>query len=164
MSDSLSLGKKISELRKKFGLTQDEFGQKIEVSRQSVANWEKNISAPKSDKILDICRAYDISPNYFYNTEIAATVAENTELRYNSGGSFISALFGVLYFFVPVACLSVFVISAILLWSGSEFRESDTGKGFLMALTVLAAILFVCIIILIIQKVYAVIAPNNESK
>lgn len=79
MSENLFIGEKIAELRKKLKMTQDEFGDRIGVSRQAVASWERGISMPKSDRILDICRTFEISSDYFYgygiNEETAATKA-----------------------------------------------------------------------------------------
>ncbi len=189
MTDGLSLGEKISNLRKKFGLTQDEFGEKIDVSRQSVANWEKNISAPKADKILDICRVFNIDSNYFYKTETVA-LAEKTEISSKitaqaatelmsadksaavslsdsastRSPGFVASVMKIVYFFIPMLSLSVLVISAVLLWTDAEFRESDTGKGLLMALTVLAAVLFVFIAAAIARRIYKILLPENESK
>ena len=79
MSENPFVGEKIAELRKKLKMTQDEFGDRIGVSRQAVASWEQGISMPKSDRILDICRTFEISSDYFYgygiNEETAATKA-----------------------------------------------------------------------------------------
>ncbi|MEG1743078.1 MAG: helix-turn-helix transcriptional regulator [Clostridia bacterium] len=43
---SITLGKKIFELRKQKGITQDEMSEKLGVSPQAVSKWENDISCP----------------------------------------------------------------------------------------------------------------------
>ena len=42
----MELGKKILELRKKKGLSQEELGEKINVTRQTISNWELGETSP----------------------------------------------------------------------------------------------------------------------
>lgn len=77
MGENKTIGKKIAELRKEKKLNQEEFADSIGVSRQSVAYWEKNLRIPKTDKIEEMCKKYNVSPGYFYGNgtsfEISAT-------------------------------------------------------------------------------------------
>jgi transcriptional regulator with XRE-family HTH domain len=41
-----SFGKRLSELRKKKGWTQEELSKKLNVSAQAVSKWEKDVSLP----------------------------------------------------------------------------------------------------------------------
>lgn len=43
---AITLGKKISELRREKGITQDEMSEKLGVSPQAVSKWENDISCP----------------------------------------------------------------------------------------------------------------------
>lgn len=42
----MGIGEKIIELRKKYNLTQEKLAEKIGVSRQTLSNWESNITSP----------------------------------------------------------------------------------------------------------------------
>lgn len=57
------LGKKIKEIRKKEGMSQEEFAFQIDVSRQTVYFWENGKAFPDSKKILTICEKFNIDPN-----------------------------------------------------------------------------------------------------
>ncbi len=57
------LGKKIKEIRKKEGMSQEEFAFQIDVSRQTVYFWENGKAFPDSKKILIICEKFNIDPN-----------------------------------------------------------------------------------------------------
>ena len=44
--ENMKLGDKILELRKKQGLSQEELGEKIDVTRQTISNWELGETSP----------------------------------------------------------------------------------------------------------------------
>ena len=52
----MTLGNKIVELRKKRNLTQEQLSEKLGITRQTLSNWEKDITNP--DIIQEIGRAH----------------------------------------------------------------------------------------------------------
>ena len=55
--DIIKVGKNISELRKKKGLTQQELGDKLFVTDKAVSKWERGLSLPDIsilEKLADI--------------------------------------------------------------------------------------------------------------
>ncbi|MBM7708243.1 helix-turn-helix domain-containing protein [Enterococcus lemanii] len=58
------LGDKIMHHRKKAGWTQEEFAEKLNVSRQSVSKWEGNQSIPDVNKLLQISELFGVSVDY----------------------------------------------------------------------------------------------------
>lgn len=59
----------IYKIRKLEGLSQEEFGNKIGVSRQMVSRWEMGISSPRTDKINTICTTFGIKPEEFLSDD-----------------------------------------------------------------------------------------------
>jgi transcriptional regulator with XRE-family HTH domain len=59
----VDLGEKLFELRKAKNLTQDDVAEKLNVTRQTVSKWETNQSTPDFDKIVPLCKLYEITPN-----------------------------------------------------------------------------------------------------
>lgn len=57
----MTLGEKIYRLRTEQGLSQEAFGEKLGVSRQSVSKWETDQSVPELDKIVAISDYFGIS-------------------------------------------------------------------------------------------------------
>lgn len=57
----MSIGQKLSDLRKKKHLSQEEVADILGVSRQTISKWETDQSTPDFDKILPICELYDLS-------------------------------------------------------------------------------------------------------
>lgn len=61
-----SIGQRIREARKHTGLSQDEFGDKINVTRQTISKWELGESAPKSDNLRKIQEVFGFSASFFF--------------------------------------------------------------------------------------------------
>jgi len=57
----MELKDKICMLRKKQGMSQEEFGEKIGVSRQSVSKWEMGESKPSISQLLRIAKVFEMT-------------------------------------------------------------------------------------------------------
>ncbi len=57
----MNIGEKIIELRKKDNLTQEKLAEKIGVSRQTLSNWENNITCPDLNQAKCIVEIFKIS-------------------------------------------------------------------------------------------------------
>lgn len=75
------LADKIILLRKKNGWSQEEFAEKMGVSRQSVSKWEGAQSIPELDKILLMARIFGVSTDFLLKDELEE--AEYVEEREN---------------------------------------------------------------------------------
>lgn len=47
----MNLGDKILQLRKKNGLSQEQLGEKVDVTRQTISNWELGETAPNPEQL-----------------------------------------------------------------------------------------------------------------
>lgn len=57
----MTIGEKIIELRKKEKLTQEKLSEKIGISRQTLSNWESNITCPDINQAKRIAQIFKIS-------------------------------------------------------------------------------------------------------
>ena len=57
----MKLGENLQAYRKKAGLSQEEFAEKCEVSRQAIAKWESGESVPTIDKLIFLADFYGIT-------------------------------------------------------------------------------------------------------
>ena len=71
----MTLGEKIINLRSSAGLSQEEFAEKVNVSRQSVSKWEMNQALPQIDKVLLICKLFGITTDNYTGTVIRLITA-----------------------------------------------------------------------------------------
>lgn len=65
----MKLSEKLRKLRKEKGLSQEEFANQINVSRQSVSKWENEEAKPDVDKIKEIVKKFNINYDYLLNDE-----------------------------------------------------------------------------------------------
>lgn len=63
----LSIGSTISEKRKKHGLTQEQFGERLGVARQTVSSWENDIFIPDTAKIIQMATLFNCTTDDLLN-------------------------------------------------------------------------------------------------
>lgn len=75
----MSLSSKIREARQHKNLTQEQLAEKIGVSNNAISNWEHDVSKPDIDKIIKLCIALEVDPNYLldYKNKI---IKENNDI------------------------------------------------------------------------------------
>lgn len=66
----MKLNEKLIKLRKENNLSQEEFGNIINISRQAVSKWENGETKPDIDKIQEIGKYFNLSFDYLLNDEI----------------------------------------------------------------------------------------------
>lgn len=66
----MTIGNKIYDLRRKRGLSQEQLGFEIDVSRQTVSKWELDVMRPTTDNIRAMCTFFEVSAEVFLNDEI----------------------------------------------------------------------------------------------
>lgn len=60
----MTLGEKIIKLRQSKGLSQEEFGAEMGVSRQAVSKWETSQAVPDVDKIIQMSDFFGVTTDY----------------------------------------------------------------------------------------------------
>ena len=66
----MKFGDKLSQLRRKNGLSQEELGEKLNVTRQTISKWELGQSKPDTDKLIEISKLLNVDFNQLANDEI----------------------------------------------------------------------------------------------
>lgn len=66
----MTLGEKLSKLRKEYNYTQEQLADILGVSRQSVSKWESDIAYPETDKLIKMGKLFECSMDYLLNEKI----------------------------------------------------------------------------------------------
>jgi len=61
--DLIKIGKFIANCRKEKKITQEQLAEKLYITDRAVSKWERGLSLPDADKMLDLCNIFDISVN-----------------------------------------------------------------------------------------------------
>ncbi len=73
----MSIGSRIKELRIRQNMTQEELARIIGVTKGAVANYENEISSPKSDLMYRLFDALECDANYLYQDAMNLNIYEN---------------------------------------------------------------------------------------
>ncbi len=60
----MTISDRIFERLKQLSITQKEFAKKAGIQQSTISEWKKNKTNPSSDKILAICKALDVTPEW----------------------------------------------------------------------------------------------------
>ena len=66
----MTLGEKLSKLRKEYNYTQEQLADLLGVSRQSISKWESNLAYPETDTLIELGKLFDCSMDYLLKEEI----------------------------------------------------------------------------------------------
>jgi len=75
----MAFGERLQEARKRAGLTQEEFAERLHVSRQAVSKWESGRGYPELEKLLYICERCDTTMDALFADELPARDAPPQE-------------------------------------------------------------------------------------
>ena len=59
--DLIKIGKFIANCRKEKNITQEQLAEKLFITDRAVSKWERGLSLPDADKMLDLCNILDIN-------------------------------------------------------------------------------------------------------
>jgi transcriptional regulator with XRE-family HTH domain len=70
----MTIGQKLTALRKGRGMTQEELSEAIGVTRQTISKWELDVSAPDLDYLCKLCDLFGVTADYLIRPEQEAPV------------------------------------------------------------------------------------------
>ena len=75
----MTFGEKLKEARKESGLSQEQFAQKLSVSRSAVAKWESDKGMPDINNLKAMAQLLDISVDYLLDEDEKLSFNETKE-------------------------------------------------------------------------------------
>jgi len=115
----MTLAEKIVSLRKAHGWSQEDFAEKLNVSRQAISRWENGTALPDAQNVLQISKLFEVSTDYLLNedyesdTDIPAvqTATKETEELFSKKKRL--HLIAAICFTISVFCSLVGLVSSI---------------------------------------------------
>lgn len=136
----MSFSENLMRLRKAKGLSQEEFANEINVSRQTVSKWELGTSTPEMDKLMQMANFFNISVDDLVNGEDVTSkvsnktennnqnqsVDNNTNINYESkkSSSTLAKIFVVLLIGAIITIITILIILLI-----RDFNEKNDTKS-----------------------------------
>ena len=78
----MKLGENILKLRKQNGLSQEQLGEQIGVTRQTISNWELNETTPNPEQLKALSKVLSVSLDELLDNEVEGVLMKkvsNTE-------------------------------------------------------------------------------------
>lgn len=135
----MKFNQKLIELRKKEGLSQEELGYKLNVTRQTVSKWELNQTTPEMDKLVEMSKIFHISVDELINeSEVAANqnpILEDQPRKKEKNKhhkKILPIVIGVLIIIVIAIVLRIFIVNKTFDFFNKtvEKGEDATNKAF----------------------------------
>ena len=141
------LGTKIAEKRKRLGMTQIEFAEKMHVTRQTVSRWEAGTVMPDVEKIGEIADILGVSCDYL----LKDGAPEDGAVRTKGVGKLLQSILGKtvqLVFYDEEADIDLFNTPCrVVSFEGNWMQvTADTKKGRIEKLIPLSSVLSIEIV------------------
>lgn len=77
------IGERLTELRIKHNMTQEDFAEYMCVTRQSVSKWETDKTYPDVEKLIKIAELYEVTLDYLVRGQEEANISNNNAKKNN---------------------------------------------------------------------------------
>ena len=103
----MEIGKKIMNLRKKNGLSQEELAEKIDVARQTISKWELGETSPDIKQAKKLARIFKVSLDELTDNDIKDILVEKTSNTEKLAGIILKLMKFMIVFVIAVPILLI---------------------------------------------------------
>ena len=119
----MEIGKKIMDLRKKNGLSQEELAEKVGVARQTISKWELGETSPDLKQSKELSKIFNVSLDELVNNDIKNVLVEKTSNTEKLAGLILKLLKFMIIFIIVVPILLI-VLRIIF----KSIHENNSGR------------------------------------
>ena len=112
----MALGQNILNLRKKEGLSQEDLGEKVNVTRQTISNWELGETTPNPDQLKLLSKALNTSVDDLIDNDFQNTILSKVKITESKQKKIKKILKGILIGFIII--LIIDIIAFIICFTG----------------------------------------------
>lgn len=152
----MSFSERLTDLRKKSGMTQEQLAEKIGVTRQTVSKWELNQSTPDLNYISQMCDLFEVTSDYLIKGAEVKNEAVKSQRK------------------VKFKHIGITIVGILLIWFGLSFVRVDMwieglaiafiGAEF-VAIKRKTAIGIICATLsMVFMALFMIIIPNTIEK
>jgi Predicted transcriptional regulators len=140
----MTYGEKIAKLRKENNLTQEQFAELLNVSRQAVSKWEACGSFPDTEKLIRMSKLFSCSVDYLLKDEIENKDINQTQESDKVKKNYITGMVLTYLSFPPLFGLIVGIFSVV-----HQLRTSHNRKMILFSIlgSIISLVLTIIMII-----------------
>ena len=150
----MTIGNRITTLRKSLQLSQEEMADKLGVSRQAVSKWETDASAPDAFNLIALSELLNTSVEYIVTGKTndenkSINNQANATLKNLSIFGYILAIGGIIMSFIGMFLHFIWcIIGAFIVATGFICAIIKNKKGFIVAFSVIAILIVIVVLLL----------------
>ena len=119
----MEFGKKIMELRKKNGLSQEELADKVGVARQTISKWELGDTSPDLKQAKELSKIFNVSLDELTNNDIKDILVEKTSNTEKLAGLILKLIKFIIIFIIV---LPILLITLRIIFK--NINENNSGR------------------------------------
>ena len=124
----MALGNNILKLRKKSGLSQEELGEKVNVTRQTISNWELEETSPNPDQLKLLSKALNVSVDDLIDNDLQNVVLAKVKLTEKGQEKIKKILKGILIAFITILVIDIIAFIICFTQKIGPFEENKTNN------------------------------------
>ena len=119
----MALGQNILELRKKNGLSQEQLGEKVNVTRQTISNWELEETAPNPEQLKLLSKVLNVSVDDLIDNDLQNVVLSKVKMTEKQTRTIKKILKGFLIGFITFLVIDIIVFIICFFGHYGPFKE-----------------------------------------
>lgn len=113
----MALGNKILEYRKRNGLSQEQLADKINVTRQTISNWELGETQPNSEQLKMLSKEFSISIDELLDNDIKNIALSKTNVQKHYKSKYLK---------IFLICIVIIILGIFILYiNKNNFKRKD---------------------------------------
>ncbi len=125
----MSLGQNILKLRKKSGLSQEQLGEKVNVTRQTISNWELEETSPNPEQLKLLSKALNSSVDDLIDNDLQNVVLSRVKLTEKQTNTIKKILKGILMGFITILIIDVIAFIICFTMGIGPFEKNNSEKN-----------------------------------
>ena len=119
----MEIGKKIMELRKKTGFSQEELAEKVGVARQTISKWELGETSPDLKQAKKLSEIFNVSLDELVDNDIREVLVEKASNTEKLAGLILKL---IKFMIVFIIVLPIFLIALRIIFK--NINENNSGR------------------------------------
>ena len=122
----MDLGNKILKLRKEKGYSQEDLAEKLNVTRQTISNWELGSTQPNPEQLKGLSKILNVSIDELLDNDIKGVIVEKVSNTEKLAGIIIKILkvFGILIIlYIVLMFIGVIAFTIIRKESNTQIKN-----------------------------------------
>ena len=122
----MALGQNILNSRKKNGLSQEQLGEKVNVTRQTISNWELEETAPNPEQLKLLSKALNVSVDDLIDNDLQNVVLSKIKMTEKQTRTIKKILKGFLIGFITFLVIDIIVFIICFFGHYGPFEETKS--------------------------------------